>query len=182
MAKAKKSPKRKKSRKSRSRTRSAATPSEPEYYETGVTLLLREHDFSLAVHYDGSGEPSTDVYNFDFGAQRDPTVEAEDVAQLIMERYGRAKHLNRQTESDVIADVAVEAVSAAMLFANNASFEEFVEVYGDDAKETSESRNGYLMSKLVIMRADLGRFISELDGPNRRRFVRLALERYRRTE
>lgn len=72
---------------------------------------------------------------------------------------------------------AVTAVTAAMKFAYNADFEEFVEVYGG-APEDAEDRRSYLLDKYKMMKEDLGYFIGQLDAAHRERFVELALQRH----
>jgi hypothetical protein len=73
-------------------------------------------------------------------------------------------------------DDAVLATTAVAKFAYNASFDEFTELY-DEGPIDSE-RCTYLTEKFDMMKADVGRFIGQLDEQHRRRFVRLALERY----
>ena len=149
---------------------------EPSGHESYVSLTLLPHGFQLDLRLDGCG---TGGYCFDFGTDIDPISEGENVAELLLRRYGRSQFFNRRTLPQplkVEVDDAVTAVTAVVHFAYNANFDEFVVVYG--GLTGSESRHAYLKSKFDMMKEDVGAFVGQLDSEHRRRFVELALIRY----
>lgn len=149
---------------------------EPKMHDAYLSLKLLPHGFQLDLRLDGCG---TGGYCFDFGDDIDPIKEGENVAELILRRYGRSQFFHRRTLPQplkVEVDDALTAVTAAVHFGYNASFDEFAAVYG--GLTGSESRHAYLKSKFDMMKGDIGAFIGQLDGEHRRRFVELALIRY----
>lgn len=151
-------------------------PDLPKFNEALLSLRLTQGSFQLDLRFDGCG---TGGYCFDFSTDIDPVKEGENVAELLMRRYGRSKYFERRTLPQplkVEVDDAITAVTAAVHFGYNADFEEFAEIYGGQAG--SESRYYYLKSKFDMMKHDVGQFFGQLDGEHRRRFVELALIRY----